>query len=33
MSSSHARSQVEVKDWVAVFNQKRNEIVTNHCAD
>ena len=33
VSSSHGGSQAGVEGWVAVFNQKRNEIITNHCAD
>jgi len=33
VSSSHGGSQPGVEGWVAVFNQKRNEIITTHCAD
>jgi hypothetical protein len=27
----HAGASVD--DWIAAFNQKRNEIVSHHCAD
>jgi hypothetical protein len=30
--SSGSVSAASVAEWVAVFNRKRDEIVTNHCA-